>query len=56
MPACNDLFTAIEQYDKMNIHYLSVRLLPFYGILSYCRFAVLENWQSNAPYTPAAIG
>lgn len=23
MPACNDLFTAIEQYDKMNIHYLS---------------------------------
>ncbi len=26
MPACNDLFTAIEQYDKMNIHYLSVRL------------------------------
>jgi hypothetical protein len=29
MPACNDLFTAIEQYDKMNIHYLSVRLFPF---------------------------
>jgi hypothetical protein len=23
MPACNELFTAIEQYDKMNIHYLS---------------------------------
>jgi len=23
MPACNDLFTSIEQYDKMNIHYLS---------------------------------
>ncbi|KAI9508598.1 hypothetical protein F5148DRAFT_979523 [Russula earlei] len=23
MPACNDLFAAIEQYDKMNIHYLS---------------------------------
>jgi len=23
MPARNDLFTAIEQYDKMNIHYLS---------------------------------
>lgn len=23
MPACNDLFTAIEQYDKMNIQYLS---------------------------------
>ncbi|KAI0266949.1 hypothetical protein BC834DRAFT_871703 [Gloeopeniophorella convolvens] len=22
MPACNDLFTAIEQYDKMNIQYL----------------------------------
>ena len=29
MPACNDLFTAIEQYDKMNIHYLSVRVLLF---------------------------
>src|ERR1700677_2045521 len=29
MPACNDLFTAIEQYDKMNIHYLSVRLFLF---------------------------
>lgn len=29
MPACNDLFNAIEQYDKMNIHYLSVRILPF---------------------------
>ena len=35
MPAFNELFTAIEQYDKMNSHYLSVDLLPFHGILSY---------------------
>jgi hypothetical protein len=34
MPACNDLFAAIEQYDKMNIHYLSVSLLPCQSVYS----------------------
>jgi hypothetical protein len=55
MPACNELFTAIEQYDKMNIHYLSVRLL-FFPHSAVHNPAVLENWKSNAPYTSAAIG
>ena len=29
MPAYNELFTAIEQYDKMKYDYLMVRLLLF---------------------------
>jgi hypothetical protein len=32
MPAYNDLFTAIEQYDKMNFKYLAVRHLLFRNV------------------------
>ena len=39
MPACDDLFTAIEQYDKMNIHYLSVRFLPFQRIATLTTYS-----------------
>jgi hypothetical protein len=29
MPQLDELFTSVEQYDNMNIHYLSVSILPF---------------------------
>ena len=42
MPADNDLFTAIEKYDKMIIHYLTVRPFLFPSAVVHSP-AVLEN-------------